>query len=130
MQRQQNNQKIKIIKLFNFLLFFWFSYYFLHSSPAMTGDGIITMCVHNDSLPQIFVSWTLAFCWGRCMYTVSINQRIKRIRIFDCFYVLNNYDVTHTSYLNEGQWKTDEDDMLFCQMAIIPFPVLCECCKV
>ena len=40
------------------------------------------------------------------------------------------YEVFHTSYLNEGQCKTDKDVMVLGQMAIIPFPVLCKCCKV
>ena len=41
------------------------------------------------------------------------------------FIVLIDYDVTHTSYLNKGQWQ-----MVFCHMAIIPFPVLYQCRKV
>ena len=64
------------------------------------------------------------------MYTISINQIIKRIKIFDFFdyfdFLIDN-EVTHTSYLNEGQWKTDKDDMVLGHMAIFPFPVLCEC---
>ena len=35
----------------------------------------------------------------------------------------------HTSYLNEGQCKTDKDVMVLGHMAIIPFPVLCKCHK-
>ena len=40
------------------------------------------------------------------------------------------YEVFHTSYLNEGQCKTDQDVMVLGQLAIIPFPVLCKCRKV
>ena len=40
------------------------------------------------------------------------------------------YEVFHTSYLNEGQCKTDKDVMVLGHMAIIPFPVLCKCRKV
>ena len=61
------------------------------------------------------------------MYTISINQIIKRIKNFDFFDFLINLEVTHTSYLKEGQWKTDIYDILLGHMAIIPFPVLCEC---
>ena len=62
-----------------------------------------------------------------CMYTISINQIIKRIKNFDFFDFLINLEVTHTSYLKEGQCKTDIDDIVLGHMAIIPFPVLCEC---
>ena len=64
------------------------------------------------------------------MYTISINQIIKRIKIFDFFDFFDfliNLEVTHTSYLNEGQWKTNKDDMVLGHMAIILFPVLCKC---
>ena len=37
---------------------------------------------------------------------------------------------SNTSYLKEGQCKTDKDVMVLGQMAIIPFPVLCKCRKV
>ena len=40
------------------------------------------------------------------------------------------YEVFHTSYLNEGQCKTDKDVMVLDHMVIIPFPVLCKCRKV
>ena len=33
------------------------------------------------------------------------------------------YEVFHTSYLNEGQCKTDKDVMVLGHMAIITFPV-------
>ena len=62
-----------------------------------------------------------------------INQKIKKIKKskkikeFDSFDCLINWDDVHTSYLNEGQWKTDKDDMVLGHMAIIPFPVLCKC---
>ena len=64
------------------------------------------------------------------MYTISINQIIKRIKIFDFFDFFDfliNLEVTHTSYLKEGQGKTDIDCMVLGHMAIIPFPVLCKC---
>ena len=61
------------------------------------------------------------------MYTISINQRIKRIKNFDFFDFLINLEVTHTSYLKEGQCKTDIDDIVLGHMAIIPFPILCKC---
>ena len=57
-----------------------------------------------------------------------INQKIKKIKEikdFDSFDYLINWDGVHTSYLNQGQWKTDKDDMVLGHMAIIPFPVLC-----
>ena len=66
------------------------------------------------------------------MYTISINQIIKRIKIFDffdffdSFYFLINLEVSHTSYLNVGQRKTNKDDMVLGHMAIIPSPVLYE----
>ena len=59
-----------------------------------------------------------------------INQKIKKIKKikeFDSFDSLINWDDVHTSYLNEGQWKTDKDDMVLGHMSIIPFPVLCKC---
>ena len=59
-----------------------------------------------------------------------INQRIKIIKSFilsNFFDLLIIYELTLTSYLNRGQWKTDKDFMVFGHMAIIPFPVLCEC---
>ena len=37
------------------------------------------------------------------------------------------YEVFHTSYLNEGQRKTDKDALVLGHMAIIPFPVLRKC---
>ena len=40
------------------------------------------------------------------------------------------YKVFHTSYLNEGQCKTDEDVIVLDHMARIPFPVLGKCRKV
>merc|ERR1712237_53748 len=46
------------------------------------------------------------------MYTISINQIIKRIKIFDFFDFFDfliNKDVWHTSYLNQGQRSTDKD---------------------
>ena len=46
---------------------------------------------------------------------------------FDFFDFLINLEVTHTSYLKEGQCKTDRDDIVLGHMAIIPFPVLCKC---
>ena len=60
------------------------------------------------------------------MYTISINQRIKTIKPLIFFDFLINLEVTHTSYLKEGQCKTDIDDIVLGHMAIIPFPVLCE----
>ena len=39
----------------------------------------------------------------------------------------NIWSVTHTSYLNEGQWKTDKDCLVLGHMAIISFTVLCKC---
>ena len=38
----------------------------------------------------------------------------------------NRVNQEGTSYLNKGQRNTDEDDMVLCHMAIIPFPVLCQ----
>ena len=70
---------------------------------------------------------------ARSMYTISINQRIKTIKIIksliflDFFDFLIIFELTHTSYLNKGQWKTDKDCLVLGHMAIIPFPVLCEC---
>ena len=52
-------------------------------------------------------------------HTISSNQRIKRIKIFDFLW----FFVTHTYYLNEGWWKTDKDDMLLAHMVMILFPV-------
>ena len=49
---------------------------------------------------------------------------------FDFIDFLIIYEHTLTSYLNEGQWKTDKDDMVLGHMAIILFPVLCNCCNV
>ena len=46
---------------------------------------------------------------------------------FDFFDFLINLEAPHTSYLNEGQWKTNKDDMVLGHMAIILFPVLCKC---
>ena len=69
------------------------------------------------------VNLLLTFVEARCTYTISINQRIKIIKNFDL-------EVTHTSYLKEGECKTDIDDIVQGHMAIIPFPVLCECHKV
>ena len=40
------------------------------------------------------------------------------------------YEVFHTSYLNEGQCKTDKDVIVLDYIAIIPFPVLRKCRKV
>ena len=40
------------------------------------------------------------------------------------------YEVFHTSYLNEGQCKTDKDVMVLGHMAIIPFLVLFKCREV
>ena len=37
------------------------------------------------------------------------------------------YEVIHTSYLDEGQCKTDKDFMVLGHMAITLFPVLCKC---
>ena len=61
-----------------------------------------------------------------CVSVFNPPKRIKRIKTFDCFDFLINQEGTHTSYLNKGQWKTDEDDMVLGHMAIIPFPVLCQ----
>ena len=49
---------------------------------------------------------------------------------FDFFDFLINLEVTHTSYLNEGQWKTDKDDMVLGHMAINPIPFLFKYCIV
>ena len=46
------------------------------------------------------------------------------------FQMKETYEVFRTSYLNEGQCKTDKDVMVLGHMAIIPFPVLCKCRKV
>ena len=115
----------------------------------------------------MLVSWTLTFVEKECMYTISINQRIKRIKTFDCFdcfdfWLIKKISIYHTStmvnvctqsqlikeskqsksliilifwlintsYLNKGQWSTDEDDMVLGHMAIILFPVLCKCRKI
>ena len=46
---------------------------------------------------------------------------------FIYFYFFIIYELTFTSYLKEGQCKTDIDDIVLGHMAIIPFPVLCKC---
>ena len=64
------------------------------------------------------------------MYTISIKQQIKTIKsliFFDFIDFLIIYELTLTSYLNKGQWKTDKDYLVLGHMAIIPFPVLCKC---
>ena len=38
-----------------------------------------------------------------------------------------DYNHAHTSDLQEGQWKIEEDNKELSQLAIIPFPILCEC---
>ena len=55
------------------------------------------------------------------------SQLIKESKESKSLIVLINSEVIYTSYLNEGQWKTDKDDMVLGHMAIIPFPVLCKC---
>ena len=40
------------------------------------------------------------------------------------------YEVFHTSHLNGGKCKTDNDVMVLGHMEIIPFHVLCKCRKV
>ena len=37
-----------------------------------------------------------------------INQKIKKIKIFDSFDYLINWDGVHTSYLNQGQCSTEK----------------------
>ena len=56
-----------------------------------------------------------------------INQKIKIIKNFDSFDSLINWDGNHTSYLNEGEWKTGKDETVLGHIAIIPFPVFCKC---
>ena len=55
-------------------------------------------------------------------HTISINQRIKRIKIFDCFDFLINSEVYILPWRRSV--KTDENDMVLDHMAMIPFPVL------
>ena len=38
----------------------------------------------------------------KCLYTISINQRIKTIKLFDSFDSLINLEVVQLSYFNEG----------------------------
>ena len=52
------------------------------------------------------------------------------MKLFDCFDFLMNWEVTHMSNLNKGQWYTEKDDMVLGHMATIPFPVLCKCLNV
>ena len=57
------------------------------------GNRFITICVHNDYLTEMFLSCTLTFVEVGCMYIISINQRIKkikRIKLFDYFDFLIN----------------------------------------
>ena len=42
------------------------------------------------------------------MFTISINQRIKTIKPLIFFDFLIIYELTHTSYLNEGHCSTDK----------------------
>ena len=43
------------------------------------------------------------------MGNFQINQKIKKIKVFDSFDYLINWDGVHTSYLNQGQRSTDKD---------------------
>ena len=42
-----------------------------------------------------------------------INQKIKKIKVFDSFDSLINWDGVHTSYLNEGHCSTDKHFRMF-----------------
>ena len=57
---------------------------------------------------------------------INIQKESKESKTLIFLKFLINLEVTHTSYLKEGQWETDLDDIVLCHMAIIPFPVLCE----
>ena len=75
----------------------------------------------------MFVNITLTFIEARCMYTILINQRIKRIKIFDCFDFFIYEE--GTSYLNKGQWSTDEDDRSYGNHSISCFVSKPQCIK-
>ena len=55
---------------------------------------------------------------------IKESKESKSLILFD---FLIHLETAHTSYLKEGQWKTDIDNIVLGHMAIIPFPVLCEC---
>ena len=55
---------------------------------------------------------------------IKESKESKTLIFFD---FLINLEVTYTSYLKEGQCKTDRDDIVLGHMATIPFPVLCKC---
>ena len=56
----------------------------------------------------IYVSFSLTFLEVGCMGNFQINQKIKKIKVFDSFDSLINWDGVHTSYLNEGHCSTDK----------------------
>ena len=72
MQRRLNNEIIKKIKLFDFLLIFD-----LKVQPKQEIE-LLTIFEHNDEFPQISVSSTLTLVEVGCMYTISINQRNQK----------------------------------------------------
>ena len=71
--------------------------------------------------------WTLTFVDVGCMYIISINQRIKRIQIFDFLINIKKLPIHIHPTSTRDYTKTDKDDRWLGHMAIIPFPVLYKC---
>ena len=64
--------RLTVIFFMFFFLFFIFLFYFTSNfsflTPAQTANRIISICVHNDKLPVIFVSRTLTVIEVGCMH--------------------------------------------------------------
>ena len=93
---------------FDFLIFFLF-YFTLNFSfliPAQTGNRIISICVHNDKLPVIFVSRTLTVIEVGCMQNFWINQRLEKNQILWFFWLFDYFrKICLRSYMTEKNQK-------------------------